>query len=143
MTLASTTGEACRFRANAGALEYLKTRHSLWLLDQDAFGDAHNTAIARLVMVGWMERRPYDLSAIAAATNISRQQAARRCSALAVAGWVTARRDANHILVLPTDKLIDRTCEVCVSRIPKLLAKVQGIAALISSSAAGVVASVC
>lgn len=88
-------------------LTYLKTTQHLWERGQDTFGDGRNMAIARLAVIGHLERKPYDYTQLAAATRLSRQQVMRRCIKLARNGWVTNKRDKERVLVLPTDALMD------------------------------------
>jgi hypothetical protein len=44
-----------QLRVNQAVLEYLKLLHQHWTRNTDIFGDPENVAIARLVVIGWME----------------------------------------------------------------------------------------
>lgn len=122
-------------RQDKAVLEYLKLMHASWARNQDMFGDTHNVAIARLVIIGWMEHRPHDISSLAAGVYISRQQTTRRCLKLARAGWLTIERDANHCIIRPTAKLADMTHSMAPNKMIVMLSKWRKIAAMVGTVA--------
>lgn len=97
---------------------YMKMRHAQWLRDRRAFGNAANAAIARLVLAGWLEDRLYDLSSLTASLDdLSRQQVTRRVDELSVRGWVTAKRQRNRVVVIPTERLVDAATVEMMARL--------------------------
>lgn len=87
-------------------LTYLKAAHLVWDRGQETFGNGRSTAIARLATIGHLERKPYDYTALAEATHLSRQQVMRRCVRLAKAGWLVNERMDDRVLVRPTEALL-------------------------------------
>lgn len=123
-------------KGNDAALEYLRLMQAHWERYQDTFGDTYNATLCRLVMIGWMEGRPQDITSLAAGLKTSRQQATRRCVSMSEAGWVKIDRRRNHVVVMPTDKLI----ELSEVEIPKSMAvgmaRWRKIAAIAATAAA-------
>jgi hypothetical protein len=111
------------------ALDHFKLMDAHWQAHQDTFGDTHNVAIVRLVMIGSLEGRPHDLSSLAVGIRLSRQQTTRRCVSLASLGWIENRRQRNHVTVRPTPKLIEYSQRQLDKRLPVVVAKWQRIAA--------------
>lgn len=105
-------------RVSTALLSYLREAHDTWHRDQETFGDGRNAALIRLVMIGWMERKPQDHSSLANAMNSSRSQVMRRVEFLDAEGWLMTKRDANHVHVLPTEALIERTREKFRTTLP-------------------------
>lgn len=64
-----------------------------------------------LVMIGWMERRPYNLTSLAHDLGISRATATRGVEDYARHGWVTIEQRGRSSYLHPTEKLIERTTE--------------------------------
>jgi hypothetical protein len=120
--------------AREAHLEYLRLVHSHWERWHDVFGDAHNTALARLVMIGWMECRPCDITSLAVGLNVSRQQAARRIEQLASLGFVEQHRRRNHIVVLPKTRLIKMTEEELPKRLTWTLSRWRKIVGLLGTA---------
>jgi hypothetical protein len=117
------------------ALDHLKLMDAHWQAHQDTFGDTHNVAIVRLVMIGSLEGRPHDLSSLAAGIRLSRQQTTRRCVSLARLGWIENRRQRNHVTVRPTAKLTEYSQQQLDKRLPVVMAKWQRISAMIGTVA--------
>jgi hypothetical protein len=111
-------GQPETIRGSLALLGYMREAHDTWHRDQDTFGDGRNTALVRLVMIGWMERKPHDHTSLAHAMRSSRSQVMRRVEALDAEGWVMTKRDANHVHVLPTEALIERTREKYKTTLP-------------------------
>src|SRR4051794_34250520 len=93
-------------RTNVAALAYLKLMHDKWYRHQEVFGGGRNTALARLVMIGWMEGRLADFSSLGSSLNMSRQQASRRCIEMSKLGWLDYKHKIGRVAVKPSDKLI-------------------------------------
>ena len=91
------------------ALEYYRQIHANWTRRHHAFGDGYNTAIIRLVLIGYMESKPFDISALAENVPLSRQQVARRVVLLKADGWLDTDRRTTHLNILPTMQLLDHT----------------------------------
>lgn len=96
------------FRFDRAALAYLRTMHEDWVFGQDTFGDAVNVALARLVLIGWMEHRLADFKSLAQDLLIPRQEVVRRCVLMERAGWVLSECHASYVIVRPTMQLIQR-----------------------------------
>lgn len=96
-------------RDNTPLLRYLKQKHDDWVWGIKRYGDPYNREIIRLVIIGWMERKPFDLSDLALGLYVSRQQVMRRVVTLRKAGVVWAARVRNRVLVHPTELLVEQT----------------------------------
>lgn len=97
---------------------YIKLRHAQWLKDRRMFGSAINAEIVRLVLAGWLEDKPYDVSSLSAAMDdLSRQQVGRRVECLQGLGWVRVERVRNRLIVWPTEKLIDAVTVEMLARL--------------------------
>lgn len=98
-------------------LEYLKLMHDEWTHAHRYFQSAANLELIRLVVIGWMESKPFDQSDLAETSGISRQQVMRRIEELEEQGWLMSERHRNRVLVHPTDKLIELTERVVPLRL--------------------------
>jgi hypothetical protein len=108
-----------QLRVNQAVLEYLKLLHQHWTRNTDIFGDPENVALARLIVIGWMESKPFDVTDLANHTGMSRQQVARRCDRLGREGWVRADREGSRIVARPTNMLVEYTNK----NVPKAMAR--------------------
>jgi hypothetical protein len=123
-------------RTNVAALAYLTLIHDKWYRHQDTFGDTHNAALARLVLMGWMHGRLADFTSLSNDLNVSRQQATRRCVVMSQAGWVEYKRKIGRVAVKPTDKLVDWASLEIPKRLRFAVPRWQQIALLIGTSIA-------
>src|SRR5690348_13994024 len=90
------------------SLEYLRLMHEEWLHTNQIFGNPYDHALLRLVLIGWMEERPFDQSDLAESCGISRQQVMRRPEHLLLKGDVELEKKGNRVLVHPSVQFIDR-----------------------------------
>jgi hypothetical protein len=129
-------GRRHALRTNVAALAYLTLIHDKWYRHQDTFGDTHNAALARLVLMGWMHGRLADFTSLSNDLNVSRQQATRRCVSMSQAGWVEYKRKIGRVAVKPTDKLVDWASLEIPKRLRFAVPRWQQIALLIGTSIA-------
>lgn len=97
------------------SLECLRQQHADWHRRQAMFGGPYSAALIRLVMMGWIEAKPYDISSLAIGINTSRQKTTRLAVELEKRGLITLQRQRNRMLVHPTDELIELTrCDLAL-----------------------------
>lgn len=113
-------------RTHAPSLQYLKETHAIWSRQHDLYGDNYNKAIVRLVLIGWMETSPYDLTSLGSAIRLSRQQTSRRCTELVDMGWIEINRVGKQSVVTPTIKLIEEAEKDIKVAAPRLVSRLRG-----------------
>lgn len=102
-----------RLRDWKPALAHFKFRHEVDIERQRAFEGCH-TILLRLVLIGWLESRCYDLTSIALELRMSRATATRRVNQAVAHGWITIERNGRRRDLLPAQKLLDHVA----ARIP-------------------------
>jgi hypothetical protein len=120
-------------RRSAALHAYLREAHETWRRGQDIFGDGRNAALVRLVMIGWLERKPYDHSSLSEAMRMSRQQLMRRVDCLEEAGWLLSKRQAHRVIVMPTEALIDQARDHYDNTLPKVVTRWAKVATLFAA----------
>src|SRR5215469_14996099 len=100
-------------------LEVLRLMQEDWIGHLSELGDSNDRAILRGVMIGWMEGRLFDKSALALATNISLGVVGRHLDALEARGWVKQVRIGHRVEAHPTEQLL----ELAEHRVPEVLQK--------------------
>ncbi len=113
-----------RIQDHQPSLAYLKLMQEEWShankeIRQLDVGDQYDRALMHLVLLGWMERKPYDLSDLAESLGVSRQQVMRRVDLLDRRELITTERARNRVLVSPASKLIEFTASALPMRIER------------------------
>jgi DNA-binding transcriptional ArsR family regulator len=114
-----------QFPEHPALLEILRCHQRLWEERQKLWGGSTAASILRVVLMGWLERKPYNLTAIAAASMLSRQAVSRKVEELEADGLVAQVHIRNRIVVIPTPGLLD-----------KVLPRVEGYVAMYEKLAA-------
>lgn len=92
-------------------LEHLKIQLEIYNRRRARFPsvDPNMLPLIGMVLVGWMERRPYNLSSIANDIGMSRPTATRGINELVRLGLIEIERHGQSRFLHPTQRLIDYT----------------------------------
>lgn len=115
-------------------LEFLKFQQQIEdLRDRKYRANACARTILRLVLIGWMEYRPYDLSSLSFYLGFSRATTTRRVNEIASQGWIKVERRGQSRKLLPTQALINLVSQDFMGPVQAMLERYDQIFEMIQS----------